>query len=120
MKIRLEMHVVPNDSMPMDIIIGSDILEHAELTIRQDRVSISKIVGDKDYCNVFLAQMQILSGFRVDVDHIEDRSTRVQIEDLVTSWDMSFSVAKSVHHLRKLRRLCDSLVRVRIGMYKAF
>lgn len=86
MKIRLEMHVVPNDSMPMDIIIGSDILEHAELTIRQDRVSISKIVRDKDYCNVFLTQMQILPDFRVDVDHIEDRPTRVQIKDLVTSY----------------------------------
>lgn len=81
-ELKLELHVVPSNAMPMVMIIGNNILEQAELTLKQDEVVISKIPRD-----VFLTQIEIMPNPEVDLSHIADEFTKSEVARLVMSYE---------------------------------
>lgn len=78
-ELKLELHVVPNYAMPMAIIIGSNILEQAELLLKRDEVIVSKILYD-----VFLTQIEVTPDPEIDLSHITDKSIKSEVARLVT------------------------------------
>lgn len=80
-ELKLELHVVPSEAMAMSIIIGSNILEQAELILKRDEVVISKISRD-----VFLTQIEVAPESEVDFNHITDKFIKSEVTKLVTSY----------------------------------
>lgn len=80
-ELKLELHVVSSSAMPMVMIIGNNILEQAELTLKKDEVIISKIKRD-----VFLGQIEVTPESEVDLSHIANKSIKSEVAELLTSY----------------------------------
>lgn len=69
----LKVHVVPSGAMPMDVIIGRDVIEQAQLKIDQDGVFIS---GNT---NSFIASINVESESNLQVSHIPDNKIKEEL-----------------------------------------
>lgn len=78
----LTLYVVPYESVNVEVIIGRDILEQADLSFGQDGVLIFK----KSTIN-FLAQINISEESRVDVEDIQDTEVRNQVRNLINAYE---------------------------------
>lgn len=75
------MHVVRSDAMNTSIIIGSDILNLAEVIVNVDGIMVRKVSP-----TMFLAQIDVLEERSLNIDAI-DSKIREEVETLVESYE---------------------------------
>lgn len=78
----LTLYVVPYESVNVEVVIGRDILEQADLNFGQDGVLIFK----KSAIN-FLAQINITEESRVDDEDIPNTEVRNQVRNLISAYE---------------------------------
>lgn len=76
----LKIHVVPDSAMPMDVIIGSDISEQAQIKVDQDGVFVSKNI------NSFIANIDIKPESNIEISHIPDEKVRKDVAKVIDSY----------------------------------
>ena len=78
---KMTFHVIPENAINFEAIIGNPLLSQAEVSLTNDGVVVHKMEETN-----FMMQIKIAKENKIDTDHIRDPSIKESVEDIVNTY----------------------------------